>query len=250
MNISVRDLHLSFGPKKVLQGMNLDVKSGEICVILGGSGSGKSVSLKAILGLVKPDSGSIKIDDKEITGLSEKALNPIRRRFGVIFQSGGLLTSLTVAQNVGLGLSELTKDSPAEIARTVDEQLDTVGLKGRGDQDPSTLSGGQRKRAAIARALTMHSDCLLLDEPTAGLDPPTATTVDNIIQRVNKEKGATCILVTHDLVSAMRLGTTLHLLHEGKILVCGTPKDFRESTNPVVEEFLAREFSKPETVSG
>ncbi len=248
MRIEIRDLHMAFGDLQVLRGVDLSVGSGEIGVILGGSGSGKSVTLKLILGLMRPDSGTIRLDGTDITHLSERDLNPIRRRFGVIFQSGGLLQSLTVGQNVGLGLIELTREDPARIEDMVEDALKTVGLSGRGAQDPSTLSGGQRKRAAIARALTMHSDCLLLDEPTAGLDPPTAVTVDNIVQRVNREKGTTCILVTHDLVSAMRLGTRLHLLHEGRIVFAGTPKEFRDSNNPVVEEFLARELSKPETL--
>ncbi len=248
MRIEIRDLHMAFGELEVLRGVDIEVGSGEIGVILGGSGTGKSVTLKLLLGLMRPDKGSIKLDGQEITALNERELGPIRRRFGVIFQSGGLLQSLTVGQNVGLGLLELTKEDPARIEEMVEDALKTVGLSGRGPQDPSTLSGGQRKRAAIARALTMHSDCLLLDEPTAGLDPPTAVTVDNIIQRVNKEKGATCILVTHDLVSAMRLGTRLHLLHEGRIVFAGTPREFRDSNNPVVEEFLARELSKPETL--
>lgn len=248
MQLELRDVHMSFGELDVLRGVDITVGTGEICVILGGSGSGKSVTLKLILGLMRPDKGSIKLDGTEITTLSERELNPVRRRFGVIFQSGGLLQSLTVGQNVGLGLLEMTKEEPARVAEMVEEALKTVGLGGRSEQDPSTLSGGQRKRAAIARALTMHSDCLLLDEPTAGLDPPTAVTVDNIVQRVNREKGTTCILVTHDLVSAMRLGTRLHLLHEGRIVFAGSPKEFRDSNNPVVEEFLARELSKPETL--
>ncbi|MDX2177452.1 MAG: ATP-binding cassette domain-containing protein [Candidatus Sumerlaeia bacterium] len=241
MNIAIRGLHLSFGDLDVLRGVDLDVPAGEISVILGGSGSGKSVLLKLILGLLKPDEGSIKLDGEEITGLDEDALVPHRQRFGVIFQSGGLLQSLTVGENVALGLVELSGKGYPEIRASVREQLKAVGLEGREEQEPSTLSGGQRKRAAIARALTQHNECLLLDEPTAGLDPPTAAKVDDIVMKVNREVGSTCVLVTHDLVSAMRLGSRLNLLHQGRIVASGTPTEFAASKDPHVVEFLRRE---------
>lgn len=245
MRIRVRDLHLSFGKLDVLKGVNLDIEPGEVAVILGRSGTGKSVLLKLLLGLYRPDAGTIEIDGTEITKLPESELFEIRRKFGVIFQSGGLLASLTVGENVGLGLMELTQESDGRILDIVKEKLALVNLAGREMQDPSTLSGGQRKRAAVARALTMKSDCLLLDEPTAGLDPPMAATVDEIVEQVNREQKVTCVLVTHDLVSAFALGTKLHLLHEGKVVESGTTEQFKASQHPVVREFLDRDRKAP-----
>lgn len=245
MRIRVRDLHLSFGKLDVLKGVNLDIEPGEVAVILGRSGTGKSVLLKLLLGLYRPDAGTIEIDGREITKLPESELFEIRRKFGVIFQSGGLLASLSVGENVGLGLIELTEENDERILDIVKEKLALVNLAGREMQDPSTLSGGQRKRAAVARALTMKSDCLLLDEPTAGLDPPMAATVDEIVEQVNREQKVTCVLVTHDLVSAFALGTKLHLLHEGKVVESGTPEQFKASQHPVVREFLDRDRKAP-----
>lgn len=250
MRLKIRNLAKSFGTLDVLKGADLDVAEGEIAVILGRSGVGKSVLLKLLTGLIPPDAGSIEIDGKEIVGLTEKELIPVRQRFGMIFQSAGLLASLSVGENVALGLLETTSMGLAEVQQTVREKLDLVELEGREDQDPSTLSGGQRKRVAIARALCMKSDCFLLDEPTAGLDPPMASTVDDIIQNINKSTGATCILVTHDLVSAFRLGHRIHLLHEGKFLFNGTPEEFRQHSDPNVREFIAREMALAAQMSG
>jgi phospholipid/cholesterol/gamma-HCH transport system ATP-binding protein len=244
MRIEIRDLHKSFGDLHVLRGLSLDIAEGELVVILGGSGQGKSVLLKLITMLIRPDSGSIRIDGEEITHLSESQLIKVRQRFGMIFQGGGLLQSLSVYENLALGLQELTMATEDIIRATVAEKLALVGLSGRESQDVSTLSGGQRKRVAIARALTMKCDCLLLDEPTAGLDPPTSANVDEIIEEVNEKQGVTGILVTHDLVSALKLGTRLVMLHNGQLIAQGTPEEFIQSTNPLVVRFLERDLHR------
>ncbi|MCC6546230.1 ATP-binding cassette domain-containing protein [Candidatus Sumerlaeota bacterium] len=240
MKIEIRDLHKSFGKLKVFTGLNLTIEAGEISVIMGRSGTGKSVLLKHLVGLIRPDQGEILIDGQNIVGLSERELYPIRIRFGMIFQNGGMLQSLNVADNVGLPLVELRGADRKEVAAKVSEKLTLVGLEGRETQAVTTLSGGQQKRVAIARALAQDAECLMFDEPTAGLDPPISATVDDVIEQVNRDTGATCIVVTHDLISAFTVGTKLHLLHEGKVAESGTPEEFQASRNPIVTEFLSR----------
>ena len=240
MKIDIKNLHKRFGNVVVFDDLNLTITPGDITVIMGRSGSGKSVLLKHLTGLIKPDSGDILIDDKEITRLGERELYPVRMRFGMIFQNGGMLHSLNVGQNVALPLLEVRGVDRKKTMKRVSEVLNHVGLEGRESQPVTTLSGGQRKRVAIARALLQDADCLLLDEPTAGLDPPMSETVDDIIRQVNEETGATVIVVTHDLVSAFAIGKRLHLLHEGRIIASGTPDQFHNHTAPEVREFIAR----------
>lgn len=240
MRIEINNLYKSFPGLKVYQGVNLTIQEGEICVIMGRSGQGKSVLLKHLTGLLKPDSGEILIDGADISRKKERELFAVRRRFGMIFQNGGMLQSLTVGQNVALPLIEV-KGHPMEEVRTkVAEKLEMVGLGGREDQEVGTISGGQRKRVAIARALVQGADCLLFDEPTAGLDPPISKTVDDIIMKVNKETGSTMIVVTHDLVSAFTIADRIHLLHEGRIVDSGTPAEILHSRNEITREFLDR----------
>lgn len=245
MHIKIEDLHKSFGKTEVLKGLNLEIPAGQRVVIVGGSGSGKSVLLKHLVGLIKPDRGRILIDGTDIAHMSERALNPFRQRFGMIFQTGGLLQSMTVGENVALAMAELTHEKRGDMLRKVTEKLAEVGLEGREDQMPGTLSGGQRKRAAIARALTMETECFLFDEPTAGLDPPMAQTVDEIVLQVNRDIGATTIVVTHDLVSVFEVADVVHMLHEGQIIVSATPDEFRASQDERVRRFLAREIPAP-----
>lgn len=240
MRIEIKGLKKSFGKLVVFDGLDLVVEQGEICIIMGRSGTGKSVLLKHLVGLLKPDAGTILIDGEDISALTEKELYPVRRRFGMIFQNGGMLQSLSVGQNVGLPLLEVKGADSAEIKSKVAESLKRVGLEGREDQAVTTISGGQQKRVAIARALVQEAECMLFDEPTAGLDPPISQTVDDIVKEVNQESGCTMIVVTHDLVSAFGIGTRLHLLNEGRIAASGTPEELRKSDNPVVREFLAR----------
>ncbi len=240
MEIQIRDLHKSFGDNAVLRGLSLTIRSGEVTVILGGSGSGKSVLLKHIIGLIKPDSGQVLIDGQDIVPLGEQELNEIRRRIGIIFQNGGLLQSLTVGQNVGLALVEHELAPRGEIRRIVAEKLALVGLEGKESEMPANLSGGMRKRAAIARALTVDADALLYDEPTAGLDPPMSKTVDDLIIEMKTRTGCTSVVVTHDLVSVFAIADSIHMLHQGEIVFSGTPKAMLECTDERVRSFLER----------
>jgi len=244
MKIVLEDLHKSFGDLKVLDGLNLQVESGERLVIMGRSGQGKSVLLKHLTGLVQPDSGRILIDGKDLTRMREAQLHPLRMRFGMIFQNAGLLQSLNVEENVALPLLEARGANREDVMHRVGEKLAMVGLAGREKQSVSTLSGGQQKRVAIARALLQNAECLLFDEPTAGLDPPLSKTVDDVILQVNRETNATIVVVTHDLTTAFAVGQRLCLLHQGRIVEDGTPDEFRRSTNPIVQEFLEREAQK------
>lgn len=240
MKIEIQGLSKRFGSLMVFDNIDLTIEPGEICVIMGRSGQGKSVLLKHLVGLLQPDAGSIRIDGENIVGLSEVELYPFRMRFGMIFQNGGMLQSLDVGQNVALPLIEVRGTNRDACMRKVAEKLQMVGLGGRERQSVSTLSGGQQKRAAIARALVQDADCMLFDEPTAGLDPPISQTVDDIIQQVNRETGATMVVVTHDLISAFTIGHRIHLLAKGRIAASGTPDELRKSTTPEVREFLAR----------
>jgi phospholipid/cholesterol/gamma-HCH transport system ATP-binding protein len=223
--------------------VDLEFAEGELSVIVGASGTGKSVLLKHVVGLLKPDAGRILVDGQDIVALSEDNLMAVRRRFGMIFQSAGLLQSLTVGQNVGIVLEELQGKGAAEAGEIVAAKLKAVGLDGREGQMPATLSGGQRKRAAIARALTTEADCLLFDEPTAGLDPVIAATIDEVIREVNETTGATTIVVTHDLASIFAIAQKVHMLHEGKVIFSGTTDEFRASDDKRIQEFLARDMA-------
>lgn len=240
MEIVVRDLRKSFGDNEVLRGVNLRVRPGEIAVIIGGSGSGKSVLLKHLIGLVKPDSGEILIDGRDIAPFSETELYPIRRRIGMIFQSGGLLQSLSVGRNVGLALAEHGRLSSGELRRRVAEKLAQVGLAGKEEEMPTNLSGGMRKRVAIARALTLDADALFYDEPTAGLDPPMSQTVDDLIREMKTKTGCTSLVVTHDLASVFSIADSVHMLHQGTIVFSGTPEQLLRCDEESIRRFLAR----------
>lgn len=240
MEIAVSDLHKSFNHNYVLQGINFRAEKGSITVVIGGSGSGKSVLLKHLIGLLKPDKGAILVDNEDIVAMSEKQLFLIRRRFGMIFQSGALLNSLNVGDNVALGLREHRLGSESEIEKTVQEKLDLVKLGDKLNEMPANLSGGMRKRVAIARALTMNPEIILYDEPTAGLDPPMAENVDALILELNRQLDITSIVVTHDMASVFKLADMIHMIHDGKIIESGTAAEFRGSQNPFVQEFIAR----------
>lgn len=243
MRIEIKGLKKSFGSLTVFDGLDLVIEPGEICVIMGRSGQGKSVLLKHLVGLLQPDEGEILIDGQNIVGLRERELYPIRLRFGMIFQNGGMLHSLNLGENIALPLIEVRGADRVRTMEKVKEKLELVGLGGREDQPVTTLSGGQQKRAAIARALVQEADCMLFDEPTAGLDPPISETVDEIIQEVNQNTGSTMIVVTHDLVSAFSIGKKLHLLHKGQVVHSGSPDAFRTCDKPEVKEFLSRGFT-------
>jgi phospholipid/cholesterol/gamma-HCH transport system ATP-binding protein len=236
--IQVRGLKKRLGRKQVLDGVDLEVDKGETVVVLGPSGTGKSVLLKHVIGLMKPDEGSIEVDGTEIVGLDEHELDEVRRRFGMLFQGSALFDSMTVGENVGLGLREHTRLDDAEIRRRVAERLEWVGLSGVEDMKPSSLSGGMRKRVGLARAIAMDPDYILYDEPTTGLDPIMSDVINGLIRELQQRLGVTSIVVTHDMRSAYHVGDRLALLHLGKLAFSGTPDEIRASRDPLVRQFI------------
>jgi phospholipid/cholesterol/gamma-HCH transport system ATP-binding protein len=240
VKVEVRDLHRSFGENSVLRGVTMDVPEHEVTLIVGRSGCGKSVLLKHLIGLLRPDQGQVMIDDEDITRFSERRLTPIRRRFGMVFQGAALLNSMSVEENVGLGLVEQRSHSARQIRDLVAEKLDLVGLGGKQAEMPSNLSGGMRKRVAIARALTMDPEVFLYDEPTTGLDPPMAASIDSLIAELAERLKKTTVVVTHDLVSIFSIADNVAMIHEGRVLFRGTPAEMESSDQQVVREFIAR----------
>ncbi len=238
--IKIRQLHKWFRDNHVLRGVDLEIQEGTATAIVGGSGAGKSVLLKHMVGLVKPDSGGVYIFGQEIPRKHGRQLEEIRRRFAMVFQGAALLNSLTVGQNVGLGLIEQGKLSRQEVDRIASEKLTLVGLKGKESQLPGELSGGMRKRVAIARALAMNPEIILFDEPTSGLDPVMADNIDSLIADLRYRLRKTVVIVTHDMDSAFRIADNICMIYEGKIIEQGPPEIFRNSTNPIVEQFISR----------
>ncbi len=236
--IKVVDLYKSFGPKKVLQGTDLEVYRGESVVVIGGSGTGKSVLIKCIIGLLKPDSGRIYVDGKEVTSMKERELNEMRKKFGMLFQGGALFDSLSVWENVGFGLMEHTKMSDREIREIAIEKLKLVGLYNVADLRPSELSGGMMKRVSLARAICMEPEILLYDEPTTGLDPIMADVINELIISLREKIKVTSIAITHDMNSAYKIADRIAMLYKGKIIEAGTPDEIRNSRNPVVQQFI------------
>lgn len=240
MRLEVRDLHKAFGANRVLRGISLEIPAHQVTLIVGGSGCGKSVLLKHLLGLMKPDRGAVLVDGQDIVPIPERRLNPIRRRFGMVFQGGALLASLTVAENLALGLREHHELSPAQLRDLVAEKLELVGLGGTQDLMPAELSGGMRKRVAIARALMMDPEVFLYDEPTTGLDPPMAAAIDALIGELAAKLHKTTVVVTHDLVSIFTLAHRVAMIHEGEIVFLGTPEEMKSNPQEVVRRFIAR----------
>ena len=238
VKIEVVDLHKSFGGKHVLTGVNLEVRNGESMVVIGGSGVGKSVLIKCIIGLLRPDSGGIRVDGQEITSLNEKPLNEIRKKFGMLFQAGALFDSLPVWENVGFGLKQHTSLRDEEIKAIAIEKLRLVGLSHVEALMPSELSGGMRKRVSLARAIAMEPEILLYDEPTTGLDPIMADVINELIVQMRKKLRVTSIAITHDMVSAYKIADRIAMLYEGKIIEIGTPQQNRESSNAIVQQFI------------
>jgi phospholipid/cholesterol/gamma-HCH transport system ATP-binding protein len=243
--VEFRDVHMSFEGKKVLDGVNLIVDPLERLVIMGPSGSGKSTILRLILGLLRPDSGSIFFKQFELTRLSRRKLQQIRQRIGMVFQYSALLSSRNVHDNVALPLEELTGLSREEIDRIVDEKLDLVGMKDSKYLLPSELSGGMRKRVSLARALVLDPELMLYDEPTAGLDPVISAVVNELIVSLTDKSKVTSIVVTHEMESAFRVATRMAMLFQGKIVEDAPPEQFKESTNPVVRQFLSGSIEGP-----
>ena len=231
-------VHKKFGRKVVLAGVDLTVDTGETCVVLGGSGSGKSVLLRHAVGLHRPNSGEVWVDDTEISTLDEDELLETRKKVGMLFQSGALFDSMTVRENVAFALEEHTDWDEERILARVEETLGLVELEAVLDLMPSDLSGGMKKRVALARAIALAPRAILYDEPTTGLDPITATTINGLIRSLQKKLGVTSIVVTHDIHSAFTVGDKIAFLHEGTILFHGTTDEARASKVPVLRNFL------------
>jgi phospholipid/cholesterol/gamma-HCH transport system ATP-binding protein len=238
--IQVKALRKSFGNHRVLNGIDLEVARGETLSVLGQSGTGKSVLLKIIIGLQEPDSGSVRIHGEEITGLARQQLNEIRKKIGFLFQNSALYDSLTVEQNVAFPLERHSDLSEAERKKRVRELLSTVGLEKDLDKLPGQISGGMQKRVGLARALALSPNVLLFDEPTAGLDPITASEIDALILKMQKEWNLSSIVVTRDLPSARTVSDRLALLRDGQILIQGSFKDLQASKDEFVLQFLNR----------
>ncbi|WP_457621262.1 ABC transporter ATP-binding protein [Persephonella sp.] len=245
--IIVENLTKRFEDREILKNISFDVKEREIFVLMGGSGSGKSTTIKHIIGLLKPTSGKIIIDDVDITTLSDRELIDFRKRMGYLFQEGALFDSLTVWENVGFYFLENTKMSPKDIKRLAVEKLSLVGLKDIEDLYPSQLSGGMRKRVSLARAISTDPEIVLYDEPTSGLDPVTSAMIDNLIVRLRDKIGVTSIVVTHDLDSAFGIADRIAMIHKGVIYAIGTPDEIRNHPDPVVQQFINRKAEGPIT---
>lgn len=240
--ISFRNVKKVLGGRPVLNDVSFDIEKGETFVIVGPSGVGKSVSLKHMVRLMTPDEGDVIIDGEVITDMVGSELESVRDRFGYLFQGGALLAWLTVAENVALPLREKTKLDNDEIMSRVMERLSLVGLEKDSEKRPSEISGGMQKRGGLARAIIREPEIVLYDEPTSGLDPVTARTIDSLIVRMKKEMNVTSVVVTHDLHSALSIGSRIAMLYGGRIVELSTPKDFINSTNPEVQGFLESQF--------
>jgi len=236
--IEVRDLHKSFGAQKVLTGIFFNIGESESVVIIGRSGCGKSVLLKHLIGLLRPDTGQIVIDGQEITQLPERQLLEVRRKFGMLFQSAALFDSLNVAENISFVLRREHRLSPKEIDERVEEVLEMVELPGIQNKKPSELSGGMRKRVGLARAIIYKPEIVLYDEPTTGLDPVVSDSIDQLIIRVRERLKITTVVVTHDIRSMRRVGQRILMMVNGKIYAAGPPEEIFSSQDPVIHRFV------------
>ncbi|MEK7837365.1 MAG: ATP-binding cassette domain-containing protein [candidate division NC10 bacterium] len=236
--IRVEDLHRSFGGQRVLRGLTLQVAPGEIMVVIGRSGGGKSVLLKHLLGLLRPDSGRVVVNGTDITRLRGPALDRIRERYGVVFQGGALFDSMSVFDNVAFPLREKTRLRSREIAGRVEEKLDQVGLTGMGHKNPAEISGGMRKRVAIARALVTEPEVMFFDEPTTGLDPILVNTIHHLILAMHRKFRFTAVMVSHEIPEIFRIADRVAMLHDGVIVEQGTPDVIQGSANPIVQQFV------------
>jgi phospholipid/cholesterol/gamma-HCH transport system ATP-binding protein len=236
--IEVRDLKKGFGSQPVLNGVTFRIETGESAVIIGRSGGGKSVLLKHLIGLLRPDAGDVFINDENITRLNERELIRVRGRFGMLFQGAALFDSMTVAENVGFAFRRDRSLTQGEIAHKVASALEMVELPGIEKKKPSELSGGMRKRVGLARAIVYQPEIVLYDEPTTGLDPIVSDSIDKLIIRVRECLNVTSVVVTHDMRSARRVGQRILMLHDKKIYVTGTPDEIFASGDPVVKKFV------------
>lgn len=249
MSIELVDVHKSFGEKEVLKGFSLSIAEGQTISVVGGSGSGKSVMLKHIVGLLRPDRGDVWVDGENVSRLDQESLYRIRRNVGYVFQFAALFDSMSLGDNVAMALRRLDDYTPDRIESRVAECLRLVDLEGLGDRFPSELSGGQRKRAGLARAIATEPKYLLYDEPTTGLDPLTTAVIDDLIIRMAHELGATGLVITHDMKSAFHISDRVAMLYDGRVRYEGTPDDFRGTDDPVVKAFIEGRPELLESVS-
>ena len=240
--IQIRNIHKTFGHQHVLRGLSLDVATGEIMVVIGRSGGGKSVLLKHLIGLLRPDSGAILVDGQDITRLRGSALDAIRERYGVVFQGGALFDSMSVFDNVAFPLREKSRLGTAEIASRVEEKLEQVGLHGMGHKNPAEISGGMRKRVAIARALVTEPGVVFFDEPTTGLDPILVNTIHHLIVELHRKFRFTAVMVSHEIPAIFRIADRVAMLHDGVIVEAGPPDAVQASSNQVVQQFIHGEI--------
>jgi phospholipid/cholesterol/gamma-HCH transport system ATP-binding protein len=247
--IEFRDVHKRFGRLIVLNGVTLRVERGKSLVIIGASGTGKSVLLKHVVGLLRPDEGEVWFDGQRIDVLPERDLMSVRRRIGFLFQMSALFDSLTVEENIAFPLVEHTSKPAEEIRQLVEQKLTMVGLPGIGGKMPAELSGGQKKRVALARAIALNPEVILYDEPTTGLDPVRSDVINELIIKLQRELRVTSIVVTHDMHSAFKVADRIVMLHEGQIVYDGTPHQILEEENPVVRRFVMGEASEQELAS-
>jgi phospholipid/cholesterol/gamma-HCH transport system ATP-binding protein len=236
--IEILGVSKSFGEHKVLDQLSLKIDTGSTCVIIGRSGCGKSVLLKHIVGIIRPDKGTIFVDGKEVPKLSEKELNALRMKISMVFQGGALFDSMTVGDNVGFGLIEHTHIAHKELLEKIEESLCLVDLCGIANLMPSELSGGMKKRVALARAICIRPEILLYDEPTTGVDPITADSINELIRSLHDKLKVTSIVVTHDMKSAYRIADRIAMMYQGKIIAEGTAEEIQNSNHPVVHQFI------------
>jgi phospholipid/cholesterol/gamma-HCH transport system ATP-binding protein len=243
--IEMIDLHKAFGPKVVLEGFSLRVEEGDTVALVGFSGAGKSVALKHIVGLIQPDRGTVRVDGQDVPSLSRPQLYELRRKVGYVFQFAALFDSMTIAENLAMGLIKHGGFSKDEIEERITDSLQRVELEGYEERFPAELSGGQRKRAGLARAIAFGPKYLLYDEPTSGLDPVTTTVIDRLILKMRDELGVTSLVITHDMGSAYRISDRIAMLYDGRVLEEGTPEEIQASNHPVVKGFVE---GRPELV--
>lgn len=243
--IRIEDLYKRFGSKAVLAGLSLTIEHGETMVVIGGSGTGKSVLLKHVIGLMKPDSGRIVVDGQDVEQLNEAQLADVRKKFGMLFQGAALFDSLSVWENVGFWLTQHSRLSAREVRDVAREKLALVGLKGVEDLMPAELSGGMKKRVGLARAIAHDPQIMLYDEPTTGLDPIMADVINELIIRLKEQLKVTSIAITHDMTSAYKIADRIAMLYQGQILEVGTPDEIRASASPVVRQFITGSAEGP-----
>ena len=245
--IEAKKVCKAFNGRMVLNQLDLKVLKGETLVIMGRSGCGKSVFLKNVIGILRPDSGEISVDGVDLADLSTKQVHQLRMRFGMLFQASALFDSMSVGENVGFALIEHTELSDKAIRERVEESLELVGLRGIQDLRPSELSGGMKKRVALARAICMRPEILLYDEPTTGLDPIMADAINDLIVELHDKLQVTGVAVTHDIVSAYKIASRIAMMYQGKIIQIGTPDEIKTTANPVVRQFISGSASGPIT---